>query len=85
MKLLDYKNGRVVNEMELFHGTSSTDPKEIYGTEKGFDMRFSAKGMWGRANYFAVDASYSHHYAFTGSGYHEIFLAKVYSLDTALK
>ena len=85
MELLNYKNGGVVKEKKLFHGTRTTDPKEIYGTEKGFDMRFSAQGMWGRANYFAVDASYSHSYAFTSSGYCEIFLARVltgYSCET---
>ena len=26
-------------------------------------MRYSAPGMWGTANYFAVNASYSHNYA----------------------
>jgi hypothetical protein len=36
----------------------------IYTSEKGFDMRFCEKGMWGIANYFAVNASYSN------SGYH---------------
>jgi hypothetical protein len=33
----------------LFHGTSSTDPKDIYNShEVSFDTRFSNQGMWGR-------------------------------------
>ena len=28
-------------------------------------MRFSLDGMWGRGNYFAVNSSYSHKYAFS--------------------
>ena len=48
-----------VNEKELFHGTSSTPPEDIYKSEEGFDMRFSRPGMWGQGNYFAESAKYS--------------------------
>eukprot|EP00349_Pseudokeronopsis_sp_Brazil_P008676 CAMPEP_0202969580 /NCGR_PEP_ID=MMETSP1396-20130829/15370_1 /ASSEMBLY_ACC=CAM_ASM_000872 /TAXON_ID= /ORGANISM="Pseudokeronopsis sp., Strain Brazil" /LENGTH=44 /DNA_ID= /DNA_START= /DNA_END= /DNA_ORIENTATION= len=34
-------------ELNLFHGTSKTDPKLIYEGKEGFDMRFSNGGMWG--------------------------------------
>ena len=50
--------------MELFHGTSDTFPDLIYDSEEGFDMRFSLCGMWGYANYFAVDATLSDSYAY---------------------
>ena len=78
-KRLHSKNNGVVNEMELFHGTRNNDPKLIYEGEDGFDMRYSAQGMWGMANYFAVNASYSHKYAHvnTATGKREMFLVKV--------
>ena len=73
----------MVNELELFHGTTSTDPKTIYENEDGFDMRYSAQGMWGQANYFAVDASYSHYFAHeTPDGAREMFLVKVLTGDS---
>ena len=76
---LDLKNNGVVNEMELFHGTRNNDPKLIYEGEDGFDMRYCAQGMWGVANYFAVNASYSDSYAhhITTSRQKEMFLVKV--------
>ena len=73
----------MANEKELFHGTRSHDPNLIYDSEVGFDMRFSAQGMWGQANYFAVNAKYSHSYAHTNAlGKREIFLAKVITGDS---
>ena len=53
-----------INEMELFHGTSSNPPEDIYKSEEGFDMRFSRSGMWGQGNYFAESAQYSCSYAY---------------------
>ena len=47
-------------EKLLFHGTRDTDPKEIY---KGDSSKFSRQGMWGKGNYFAVNASYLSGYA----------------------
>ena len=77
------KNKGNVNEKELFHGTRGNDPKLIYGSEVGFDMRYSAQGMWGQANYFAVNASYSDSYAHQkGGGLKEIFLVKVLTGDS---
>ena len=82
-EMLHIKNGGQINELELFHGTCSNDPKNIYGGEEGFDMRFSAKGMWGEANYFAVNASYSDPYAYQASdGCLEMFLVKVLTGDS---
>ena len=81
--LLHKKNSGQVNEKELFHGTRNNDPKQIYDSEEGFDMRFSASGMWGQANYFAVNASYSDSYAHQGicskvqRQTKQMFLAKV--------
>ena len=66
-----------------FHGTRGNDPKLIYEGENGFDMRYSNQGMWGQANYFAVNASYSDNYAYqTPDGYKEMFLVKVLTGDS---
>ena len=50
-------------EKLLFHGTSSTDPKEIYKGDSSFDSKFSRRGLWDKGNYFAVNASYSDKHA----------------------
>ncbi|CAF3954733.1 unnamed protein product, partial [Rotaria magnacalcarata] len=70
-------------EMELFHGTNTTPPTEIYNGEYGFDLTFSTSGMWGIGTYFAENASYS-----CGSYAHElpngkrqVFLAQVLTGD----
>ena len=55
-------------EKFLFHGTSTTDPKEIYKGDSSFDSKFSREGMWGKGNYFAVNASYSKTYAHSVHG-----------------
>ena len=61
---IEEKNKGTVNEMNLFHGSRENKPEDIYSGECGFDMRYSRQGMWGHANYFAVNASYSHRYAY---------------------
>ena len=83
-KMIEEKNGGASNEMELFHGTRNNMPTDIYDSEEGFDMRFSAQGMWGQANYFAVNASYSNNYAHSNiiTGQREMFLAKVLTGDS---
>ena len=55
-------------EKLLFHGTRDTDPKEIYKGDSSFDVKFSKQGLWGRGNYFAVNASYSDAYAYSVRG-----------------
>ena len=52
------------NQQTLWHGTSKTNPKDIYNGEEGFDMKYSHKGMWGRGVYFARNAKYSDTYAY---------------------
>lgn len=77
------KNKRSATELKLFHGTGLKKPDAIYRSEKGFDTRFSKKGLWGFGTYFAEKASYSDVYAHPtrarGSMIHEkqMFLAKV--------
>jgi hypothetical protein len=79
------KNKGIINveemEMELFHGTRNTKPEDIYLSERGFDMRYASKGMWGRGCYFAENASYSHMYSHKVHGtikpQHQMLLAKV--------
>ena len=53
------------NEMTVFHGTGGTDPNLIIRGPEGFDFRHSREGMWGRANYFALNASFSESYQYT--------------------
>ena len=48
----------------LFHGSSRTDPKLIYESEDGLDIRFSNPGMFGTGVYFANNSAYSNTYAF---------------------
>ena len=55
-------NGGLSNELYLFHGSRNFE--NICKSVDGFDMRFASEGMWGRANYFAETASYSHSYCF---------------------
>ena len=47
----------------MYHGTRYTDPACIYKSDEGFDMAYSRGGMWGSANYFAKNSSYSNNYA----------------------
>ena len=76
-ELIKKKNQGTAQELDLFHGTRSNPPDCIYTGEEGFDMRFSAQGMWGMGNYFAVNASYSHSYAHSAGGARQMFLVKV--------
>lgn len=62
-KRMSQFNEGVLNEMYLFHGSRTNEPEEIYKGDAGFDMRFSNQGLWGKGNYFAVNASYSDGYA----------------------
>lgn len=58
------QDGKMPLERYLYHGTSKTDPLMIYQGEEGFDFRYSTPGMWGKAVYFAVNASYSDVYRY---------------------
>eukprot|EP01091_Cochliopodium_minus_P006377 TRINITY_DN1626_c0_g1_i1.p1 TRINITY_DN1626_c0_g1~~TRINITY_DN1626_c0_g1_i1.p1 ORF type:complete len:848 (-),score=282.41 TRINITY_DN1626_c0_g1_i1:26-2533(-) len=63
---------------ELFHGTRSTDPSEVYDGQEGFDMRFCNQGMWGIGTYFAQNASYSMKYSSkNNNGHSQMFLSSV--------
>ncbi|KAL6051801.1 hypothetical protein QOT17_018962 [Balamuthia mandrillaris] len=77
--IMEKKNGGDANECLLFHGTRSAHPSCIYNGQEGFDMRVSGRqGLWGLANYFALNASYSHDYAHTTSdNLKQMFLVKV--------
>eukprot|EP01112_Ceratiomyxa_fruticulosa_P020406 TRINITY_DN6931_c0_g1_i1.p1 TRINITY_DN6931_c0_g1~~TRINITY_DN6931_c0_g1_i1.p1 ORF type:complete len:172 (+),score=43.69 TRINITY_DN6931_c0_g1_i1:1-516(+) len=70
-------SGNPCVEKMLFHGTGQNSPALIHQGGDGFDMRHSKEGMWGRANYFAQNASYSDAYAYNGSGFKQMFLARV--------
>ena len=59
------RTGKKPEVKQMYHGTRNTAPLMIYSGDEGFDMKFSPGGMWGRANYFAANASYSNGYAHT--------------------
>lgn len=63
---LKTKNHKESEELLLFHGTRTTNPKLIYKGEDGFDPRFASKGslMYGKAVYFSNDSQYSGNYAY---------------------
>ena len=69
--------------LNLYHGTSYTQPSIIYTSEEGFDMRHSQAGLWGRAVYFAENSIYSNSYRFDagmtldGKEMHQMFQARV--------
>ena len=64
--------------LSLFHGTRETDPSLIYFGETGFDSCFANSGMWGRGNYFAVNAYYSFNgYCYPSPQGKQLMLAEV--------
>jgi hypothetical protein len=64
--------------MNLFHGTGSTRPSQIYNSEDGFNINYSNEGMWGKAIYFACNSSYSNNYAHKyADGQRKMFMASV--------
>ena len=81
---LHSKDPLTVNEKELFHGTRDKPASMICSSEEGFDMRFSREGMWGQANYFAVNANYSDTYSYHDASKqtNEMILAKVLTGDS---
>ena len=80
---LSKKNLGVVNEKDLFHGTSSISPEKVLKSEHGFDFRKASQGLWGEGAYFAVNASYSGgSYAYHKGNQIQIILAKVLTGDT---
>lgn len=77
-KMLAEIDPPILGEKLLFHGSKQNNPEEIYMGTEGFDMRFSRNGMWGRGNYFAMNASYSNSFAFqTKDGIRKMFAAWV--------
>eukprot|EP00697_Spironema_sp_BW2_P005086 gnl/Spiro4/16863_TR9077_c0_g2_i1.p1 gnl/Spiro4/16863_TR9077_c0_g2~~gnl/Spiro4/16863_TR9077_c0_g2_i1.p1 ORF type:complete len:230 (+),score=31.67 gnl/Spiro4/16863_TR9077_c0_g2_i1:50-691(+) len=74
-------NGGDANEALMIHGTSKTDPREIYANPlRGFSSNYSRDScMYGRGVYFAYATSYSDNsYAHVlPSGERQLFVAKV--------
>ena len=72
------KYGKIPDVRYLYHGTKATPPHMVYQSDEGFDMKFSPGGMWGRANYFAVNSAYSNSYKSTlPDGTSQMFYANV--------
>ena len=75
---VEMKNQGQANLKNLFHGTSRTPPETIFMSEEGFNLNFSNEGMWGKANYFAYNSSYSNAYASVlPTGQRQMFMANV--------
>ena len=74
-----FNNGKI-EEMILFHGTRTNAPELMYKGDASFDMCYSKHGMWGRGNYFAVNASYADGYSHRcqgPGGYRQMLVANV--------
>eukprot|EP00117_Sycon_ciliatum_P002103 scpid34828/ scgid7477/ Probable poly [ADP-ribose] polymerase DDB_G0278045 len=82
-KSIKKKIGHEPEEKFLFHGTRNNPPRVIYLDEEGFDLRFSSEGLWGKAIYFATDASYSDNYSHRlVNGQRQMFLVQVVTGDS---
>jgi len=63
--LEELRPGDDLNRKMLFHGTRQTLPEDVYGNfDMGFDLQYANQGMFGKGLYFALNASYSHAYAY---------------------
>ena len=60
---IKYGGKEHATEAEMYHGTRGTAPALIYKSEEGFDITYSNVGLWGVANYFAKNSSYSNGYS----------------------
>ena len=59
-----YKGKSLTNLIKLlFHGSKNTNPKDIYESNQGLDMRYSSQGFYGQGIYFADTPNYSDGYA----------------------
>ncbi len=79
------KSPQAATEMQLFHGTRSTSPDQIYHSEYGFDFRLSSStALWGSGAYFASSARYSNEYAYAipGTDHRQVILAQVLTGDS---
>ena len=89
-KYLMIAKGGLPNEMELWHGTGSTDPAKIYEGERGFDPTYSIDSRGGKSygigSYFARHAIYAHwrraHPSRDGPGSKTLLIANVLVGDT---
>lgn len=77
--LRKYPNLEISDMMKhLFHGTRSSDPQLIFGSEDGLDIRFSNAGAFGTGVYFANNSQYSSTYAYAKkNGEMQMFMALV--------
>lgn len=68
--LRKYPNRKTTYLMKhLFHGCNQTDPKLIWQSEDGLDIRFANSGALGQGIYFANNSAYSNSFAYSkGNG-----------------
>ena len=50
----------------MFHGSgkNGAEPRYIYESEEGLDIRFARAGMFGTGIYFADNSQYSHNFTY---------------------
>jgi hypothetical protein len=58
MNVKNINNGNS-NTKLIWHGTRGNPPASVFQGDQGFNIVYSNTGMWGKALYFAVNASYS--------------------------
>lgn len=69
--------GKALQIMKLFHGTSNTDPAVIFQSDTGLDSRLG-RGLWGQGTYYAKNSYYSHDYCYrTPANQCQMFLCLV--------
>lgn len=62
----------------LFHGSGrGGEPRLIYESEEGLDIRFARFGMYGQGIYFANNSGYSHSFAYQRAGVFSMFVCYV--------
>ena len=79
MNVKDINNGNS-NTKLVWHGTRGNPPVSVFQGDQGFNIVYSNTGMWGRALYFAVNASYScpaYSYKVPGTDTYQVFLTEV--------
>ena len=59
-----------------FHGTGDNNPRDIYAGQRGLDIMRSNDGAYGKGIYLAKNASVSHGYKHTTSGFCQMLVMK---------
>ena len=62
----------------LYHGTKMAEPRLIYESDSGLDIRFANAGVLGQGIYFSNNSGYSNRYSYSEhTGHFQQFLCLV--------